>query len=85
MERIKDDALCCGAGSWMGSAYPDFAKSTALERIAEADTTGAEALVTHCPHCEENFDASLKESGSAMVLYNLLDLVLKALGEKKND
>ncbi len=82
MERIKDDSLCCGAGSWMMPAYPDFVKSTAHERIAEAETTRAEALVTYCPHCEENFGANLKSSGSAMEISNLLELVLKSIGEK---
>ncbi|MFC2032799.1 (Fe-S)-binding protein, partial [Chloroflexota bacterium] len=79
MERIKDDSLCCGAGSWMKNAYPDFAQWTATERITEARTTGAEALVTYCPHCEENFGDILKSSGNDMKLYNLLDLVLGAL------
>jgi Fe-S oxidoreductase len=79
MERIKDDTLCCGAGSWMNKAYPDFAESTAVERITEAHTTSAEALVTHCPHCEEHFGKTLAKSGSSMKLYNLLELVLEAL------
>jgi Fe-S oxidoreductase len=84
MERIKDDTFCCGAGSWMKNAYPDFAHATAMERIEEAGTTKAQALVTHCPHCEENFDASLKQSGNPMEIYNLLDLVLAAV-EEEND
>ncbi len=82
MERIKDDTFCCGAGSWMKNAYPDFAHATAMERIEEAGTTKAQALVTHCPHCEENFDASLKQSGNPMEIYNLLDLVLAAVEEE---
>jgi Fe-S oxidoreductase len=84
MERIKDDTFCCGAGSWMKNAYPDFAHATAMERIEEAGTTKAKALVTHCPHCEENFDASLKQSGNPMEIYNLLDLVLAAVGEEND-
>lgn len=79
MERIKDDSLCCGAGGWMINAYPDFAQGTASERITEASTTGAEALITYCPHCEENLGEALKSSRSDMKLYNLLDLVLEAL------
>ncbi len=79
MERIKDDSLCCGAGSWMRNAYPDFAQWTAMERITEAGTTGAEALVTYCPHCEENLGEALESSRSDMKLYSLLDLVLEAL------
>jgi Fe-S oxidoreductase len=79
MERIKDDALCCGAGSWMKMAYPDFAQATALERIAEAGATGTEAIVTYCPHCEENFDEALRSNGKTMEVYDLLDLLLESL------
>jgi len=79
MERIKDDSFCCGAGSWMINAYPDFAQWTAIERLMEARTTGAEALITYCPHCEENLGEALKSGGNDMKLYNLLDLVLEAL------
>ena len=79
MERIKDDTLCCGAGSWMKTAYPDFAQATASERIYEAKTTGAEALATHCPHCEENFEEALRADGNKMKLVNLLDLVYETL------
>ena len=56
MERIKDATMCCGGGSWMKTAYPDFAQDTALERIGEAKKTGTDGIVTHCPHCEENFE-----------------------------
>ncbi len=79
MERTKDDTFCCGAGSWMKTAYPDFARATALERISEVETTGAEALVTHCPHCEENFEETLKTKGSPIKMYNLLNLVFESL------
>jgi Fe-S oxidoreductase len=79
MERIKDDTLCCGAGSWMKTAYPDFAQFTAQERLTEAESTNAEALVTYCPHCEENFGDAIGTRGSSMKIYNLLDLVFEAL------
>jgi len=85
MPRTRDDSLCCGAGSWMKAAYPDFARTTALERIHEAKSTGAEALVTYCPHCEENFEDALRTSGNAMRVYNLLDLFLEPFGDDKNE
>ncbi|MCJ7807791.1 MAG: (Fe-S)-binding protein, partial [Dehalococcoidia bacterium] len=44
MERIKEYAWCCGAGGGVKEAYPEFALSTADERIEEAMATGAEAL-----------------------------------------
>lgn len=79
MPRIKDDAWCCGAGSWLRDGYLDLAQETAERRIEEAETTGAEALVTYCPHCEENLSEAIQKRGSKMKMYNLLDLVSQAL------
>ena len=55
MERIREYAWCCGAGGGVREAYPDFANWTATERIEEAKSTGAEAIVSACPWCERNF------------------------------
>lgn len=79
MNRIKDDSWCCGAGSWMRNGYLEFAQWTAAERIKEAEATGAEALVTYCPHCEENLGEAIHKRGSKMKMYDLLDLVLQAV------
>jgi len=79
MNRIKDDSWCCGAGGWMRDGYLDFAQWTAARRIEEAETTGAEAMVTCCPHCEENLGEAIQNRGNKMKMYDLLDLVLQAL------
>jgi len=52
MDRIKEYAWCCGAGGGVRESNPAFASWTARERMAEAVATGAEAVVTACPHCE---------------------------------
>jgi len=79
MDRIKDDSWCCGAGGWLRNGYLHLAQWTAAERIEEAKTTGAEALVTYCPHCEENLGEAIQRQGNNMKIYDLLDLVLQAL------
>ena len=79
MYRKKDYNFCCGGGGWLRNGYHDFAQWTAVKRIEEAKTTGAEALVTYCPHCEENLEEALRSQGDKMKLYNLLDLVMQAL------
>ncbi len=83
MERTKDDTMCCGAGSWMKTGYPDFAEATAIERITEAKATGAQAITTHCPHCEENLGEALESDGGPMKIYNLLELLLESIQEEK--
>lgn len=79
MNRIKDDSWCCGAGGWLRNGYPDLARWTADKRVEEAESTGAQALVTYCPHCEENLGESIQRRGNKMKIYDLLDLVLQAL------
>jgi Fe-S oxidoreductase len=79
MDRNKDDSWCCGAGGWLRNGYIDLARWTADKRIGEAETTGAQALVTYCPHCEENLGEAIQRRGNNMKIYDLLDLVLQAL------
>jgi len=79
MNRIKDDAWCCGGGSWLRYGYLDLAQWTADKRLEEAEATGAEAIVTYCPHCEDNLREAVARRGDRMKMYDLLDLVLQAL------
>ena len=79
MTRIKEYSWCCGAGGGVNESNPDFAIWTAKERIEEAKSTGVEAIVTACPWCEKTFNEAVKESGSSLKVYDIVELVEKAL------
>jgi Fe-S oxidoreductase len=79
MTRIKEYAWCCGAGGGVNESNPGFAKWTARERMAEAASTGAEAIVAACPWCEEIFSEVIRETGSALKVYDIVELVEKAI------
>lgn len=79
MTRIKEYSWCCGAGGGVNESNPEFAKWTALERIDEACSTGAEAIVTACPWCEKNFNEGIQESHSRLKVYDIVELVEKAI------
>ncbi len=79
MTRIKEYSWCCGAGGGVSESNPDFASWTAKERIREAESTGAEAIVTACPWCEKNFNEAIKESGSSLKVFDIIELVEKAI------
>jgi Fe-S oxidoreductase len=79
MERIREYSWCCGAGGGCSETYPEFSAWTAGERIAEANATGAEALVTACPWCEHNFKNAVDENGKSIKVYDIIDLVQQAL------
>ncbi len=79
MTRIKEYAWCCGAGGGVSESNPEFAQWTARERIEEAESTGAEAIVTTCPWCEKTFSEAIRETGSSLKVYDIVELVEKAI------
>jgi Fe-S oxidoreductase len=79
MERIREYAWCCGAGGGCMDAYPEFSAWTAGERIQEAGTTGAEAIVTACPWCERSFIDAVKAGGQKMKVFDIIELVQQAI------
>jgi Fe-S oxidoreductase len=79
MTRIKEYSWCCGAGGGVNESNPEFAKWTAKKRVDEAISTGAEALVTACPWCEKTFNEVVEESGSPLKIYDIVELVAKAI------
>lgn len=86
MERIREAAWCCGAGGGVREAYPEFSARTAAERLEEARSTGADALVSACGWCERTFlDAQrarrpAAEHSAPLQVLDILDLVRRALG-----
>lgn len=79
MERIKEYSWCCGSGGGVKSGFQDFALWSAQERIEEAESTGAEALVTSCPWCEANLEDGITQSGAGIKLYDILDLITQTV------
>jgi len=79
MERTKEMAWCCGAGGGTKSAYNDFAISTAIERIKEAEETGAKALISSCPFCRRNLIEAIEKSGSKIKMYDIMELLANVI------
>ena len=79
MARIKEYAWCCGAGGGVSESNPEFSMWTAAERIKEAEATGAAAIATTCPWCVKNFNGAIKETGSSLEVYDVIELLEKAI------
>jgi Fe-S oxidoreductase len=79
MERIREYAWCCGAGGGCIDIYPEFSAWTAGERIAEAESTSAESIVTACPWCERNFIDAVNATGNKMKVFDIIELVQRAI------
>lgn len=81
MERRKDQAWCCGAGGGVKDAFNDFALWSAQERIDEAkEITGAEAIISACPYCKENFNDAINAGEEKMQTFDIAEIMLQATG-----
>ena len=76
MTRIREYSWCCGAGGGVTESNPEFAKWTAADRVEEAKSTGAEAIVTACPWCVRTLSTA---AGSSMKVYDIVELVERAI------
>lgn len=79
MERIREYSWCCGSGAGVREAYPEYSAWTANERMEEAESTGAEALVTACGWCERNFLDSVQATDRPIEVLDIIALVEAAL------
>ncbi len=79
MERIREYSWCCGAGGGCSQTLPELSEWTAGERVTEANSTGADAMVTACPWCQDNFTGTADEEGNTIEILDIIELVQKAL------
>lgn len=79
MYRIREYGWCCGAGGGVIDAFPDFAVWTGTERLKEANSVGAEAIVSACPWCKRNFLESARKTGDPIEVLDIIELVERAI------
>jgi Fe-S oxidoreductase len=79
MHRIREYAWCCGAGGGVSDSYPDFAVWTGAERLREARSVGADAIVSACPWCKRNLLDAAAETGDDMQVLDIIEFVQQSL------
>ena len=79
MPRTRENSFCCGAGRGTKEAYPDLATFSANNRLDEVREVGAEALVSACPWCKNNFAQTAKANGEKLQVMDISELILASL------
>ena len=80
-------AKCCGGGGGMKGFDLDLSMDLAARRVLAAQDLGAEAIVSACPSCKQNFvqgSARLKKAGqlpSKMKALDITELIAKRLAK----
>jgi heterodisulfide reductase subunit D len=75
MERTRDEARCCGAGGGVKTAFPELSQKIADLRVKDAESTGADMLVTSCPFCYQSLKSAIETKGSSLRMMDILELL----------
>jgi len=79
MKRIREAAMCCGAGGGVKKAFPDLALEIASNRIQEAEETEATYLVSTCPFCHRNLSDAIQRTHSKLQMRDLTEVLFELL------
>jgi Fe-S oxidoreductase len=79
MPRTRENSFCCGAGRGTKEAFPELASFSAKHRLEEVRKVGAEALISACPWCKNNFAQAAKESGDSLKVMDISELILASI------
>lgn len=71
MKFSKDKSFCCGGGGGVKSNNKEAANKIAAERLAMANETGMNILITPCPMCYLN----LKENSQQMEIKEFAEMI----------
>ncbi len=74
MRRNRENAWCCGSGGGVKSAFSDMSLKTAISRLAEAQQSGADTLVSACPFCKLNLMDGAEASKSKIRVVDIVEL-----------
>lgn len=77
--RTRENTFCCGAGRGTVEAFPKFAIWAAGEKLNEVNEVGAEAIVSTCPWCKENFKKAANKRGDGVKVYDISEIILAAI------
>lgn len=75
MERNRAHSYCCGASAGVPEAYPEMAEMAAVNRLKEAQATGASCLVTSCGGCEKHLRNVAQRNNVQIEVKSVLEVV----------
>jgi Fe-S oxidoreductase len=79
MERSREFAYCCGAGSGVAEAYPAMGDKAALSRLDEARKTGASCVVTACGGCQRHLAATAARHSVDIEVRGIFEFLANAI------
>ena len=79
MEDNRELALCCGGGGDLEMADAALSAAMARRRLAQAQATGAEAIVSACQQCKRTLSAAARREGLSMRVLDITEVLWRSV------
>ncbi|MBU0969798.1 MAG: (Fe-S)-binding protein [Proteobacteria bacterium] len=73
MEHNRENAVCCGTTAWMQCS--SCSKAMQIQRLREAATAGAKAIITACPKCQIHLTCAKKNTDQDLEIIDLISFL----------
>jgi len=73
--EMPESDNCCGMGGSFKLSHPQISREIQLKKAKNADSTGAEVVLTECPGCVMNIAEGLERVGSKAVSLHIADIL----------
>ncbi len=80
MDPARELAACCGGAPATDTTVPATATAIGARRLEDARRTGAETLVTACPHCLDMFAPAAKAGGNGLAVKDIAEVLAERFG-----
>lgn len=79
MPRNRENSLCCGSSTWINCTQVN--KKIQVEKLKEAQDTGASTMITACPKCKIHLSCTMHDNGFHfdVAIKDLATIVAEAL------
>lgn len=74
-----EEDVCCGFGGTYSMKFPELSAELLKKKLANAEKTGAELLLTDCPGCIMQLRGGLEAKGSTMQVRHVAEVLAERL------
>ena len=75
----EEEDVCCGFGGTYSMKFPELSAELLKKKLANAEKTGAELLLTDCPGCIMQLRGGLEAKGSTMQVRHVAEALAERL------
>ncbi len=79
MPHAMENAVCCGGGGDVAMTEPDAVEHVSVQRLQEAISTGAEAIISSCQQCKRTLLQAARKTKTRVRVLDVCELIWQVM------